>query len=111
MAVTYAWTFAPFVVMPSVGALANVVKEVPYTLSATDGTSTASVSGSVALGNADVISFVPFASLTTPAQAIAWVTAALNVPQMQADLAARVAALTAAGPLAAPVTMKPPFLP
>jgi hypothetical protein len=106
MSITYTWTFAPFRVRPLVGALVNVVKEVPYTLSATDGVNTFAVGGSIALGQPDAKNFIPFASLTAQ-NAIDWCSAVLDVPAIQANLAVALAAAPVPAP--ALITLTPAF--
>jgi hypothetical protein len=83
----------------------NVVKEVPYTLTATQGNESASVSGNVALGAPDPQHFVAYEAITEQ-NAIDWCSAALDVAALQVGLASR---LAAPAPGVELVSLPPPF--
>jgi hypothetical protein len=108
MAVTYSWTFGVPLVAPSENSFTNVVNVAPYTYSATDGVNTVSVSGNVPLPPPNAQTFVPFASLTQQ-NFIDWCTGGLNVPQLQAGLAAGLVSMPA--PALVVVPMKPSWMP
>ena len=71
--------------------LTNVVETVHWTYTATEGDNTASMYGSVAVGSPDPATFTDY-SLITKEQVIEWVSAVLNVEEMQANLASQIEA-------------------
>lgn len=107
MAVTYTWTLRrPLVVAasftdPATGnTYPNVVIEVHWSCSATDGTNTASTYGSVPIPWSRVATFTPLTNLTKAIIAD-WVQGALatsevrTIAQIKASLAGQLAAMAA----------------
>jgi hypothetical protein len=91
----YEWNFPALDVRYSVetedGTLNNVVETVHWTYTATEDDNTASVYGSIAVGTPDPAAFTDY-SLITKEQVIEWVSAVLNVEEMQANLASQIEA-------------------
>jgi hypothetical protein len=90
MTTTYTWSFPQFCTKPAVGELADVVCEVHWRLRASDGTHEAEVYGSVTLPEPDPDNFSEFETLSE-AEVIDWITPLLDVPELQARLAERLA--------------------
>ena len=81
MTTTYNWTVVQMQAYPEMDGEADVVFVVHWVLSATDGTYTGSVYGSVGVTLDPDAAFVPYASLTQ-AQVISWVQDALGEEQV-----------------------------
>jgi hypothetical protein len=64
MAVTYTWTFPSLTVARSLGGMTDVVTGVHWTVTASDGTNSATAFGDASIP-LDEEGFVPFASLTS----------------------------------------------
>jgi hypothetical protein len=71
--------------------LTNVVETVHWTYTATEDDNTASVYGSIAVGTPDPATFTDY-SLITKEQVIEWVSAVLDVKEMQDNLASQIEA-------------------
>lgn len=66
--ITYTWEFGRFLAHPILNELSNVVYNVEFILSATDGDGHgAQVFGNVGLSEPDPLTFIPFHQLTQPA--------------------------------------------
>ena len=90
MTTTYTWSFPQFCTKPTLGELADVVCEVHWRLRADDGTHEAEVYGSVTLPEPDPEAFTDFDALDA-ATVTAWVSGLLDVPALEARLAAMLA--------------------
>lgn len=89
-AITYTWGIANLEVVPSEDGLSNVVKNIHWTLSATDGQFTASGYGSAGTGAVDPDAFTPYEELTQ-ADVIGWLEQLLEVDQLRTSLANQIA--------------------
>jgi hypothetical protein len=66
--ITYTWEFGRFLAHPILNELSNVVYNVEFIISATDGDGHgAQVFGNVGLSEPDPLTFIPFHQLTQPA--------------------------------------------
>ena len=90
MSITYAWSFPEFDVVKSEDGLTDVVKTIHWIYAATDGTYTASAYGTVGLGTPNPADFIPYNQLTET-WTISACSASLDVPAMNATLAANIA--------------------
>lgn len=90
MSITYLWNFPVFDVVKTEDGLTDVVQTIHWIYAATDGTYTASNYGTVGLGAPNPQDFIPYADLTE-AWAIQACSASLDVPAMNASLAANIA--------------------
>ena len=90
MAITYTWSFPQFDVAKAEDGLTDVVKTIHWRYDAADGDHSAGVYGSAGVGAPDSANFIPFANLTEE-WAIAAVSESVDVPAMQAALAANIA--------------------
>jgi hypothetical protein len=91
----YEWNFPTLDVRYAVetedGTLNNVVETVHWTYTATDGDYSASMYGSVAVGSPDPATFKDYAEITKE-QVTEWVSAVLDVKEMQDNLASQIEA-------------------
>jgi hypothetical protein len=81
MAITNTWNVQQMDAYPELEGNANVVFTLHWTLSATDGTYSGSVYGTVGVSLEENATFTPYADLTK-AQVIGWVKAALGEEQV-----------------------------
>jgi hypothetical protein len=88
--ITYTWNFGFFDVVKSEDGLTNVVKTIHWVINAVDGTYSASSYGTVSLGSPNPSDFIPYDQLTE-AWTISVCSASLNVPEIEAGLAADIA--------------------
>lgn len=89
MATVYTWSFAQLDVVPSEDGLTDVVKVIHWSYSAVDGSYSANNYGTVTLGPPNPTDFIPYNQLTEQ-WAIDAVSASVDVPAMQASLAASI---------------------
>lgn len=92
MPTTFSWSFPQLDVAPSEGSLNDVIKTIHWRYEASDGSNTASAYGTVGLTDPDPEAFVPFEGLTE-AKVIEWVSEALDVSELEANLQAQLDAL------------------
>lgn len=85
MANTYTWKINAVDCYTSKDGLENVAYNVHWTLIATDGEHTTSSIGVNSIGSPNPDNFVPFDQLTEE-QVVSWITASMDVEQMQANL-------------------------
>ena len=104
MSITYAWSFGVFDVVKSEDGLTDVVKTIHWVINAVDGTYSASSYGTVSLGSPNPSDFIPYDQLTE-AWTISVCSASLDVPAIEAGLAANIA--NQINPPIVPMT--PPF--
>ena len=83
MTITNTWNVVQMEAYPEYGGEPDVVFTVHWTLSATDGTYTGSVYGSIGVTLTEGGTFTPFADLTK-AQVIGWVHSAMGEEQVAA---------------------------
>jgi hypothetical protein len=102
--ITYAWSFSQFDVVPTEGSFTDVVKTIYWCLKATDAAYTTEAYGTVGLGPPDPSDFIAFADLT-PEWTVTLVGETVDIPELEAALAAQIAALK--NPPVVP--MAPPF--
>jgi hypothetical protein len=103
--ITYSWKFSELKIAPAEGNLQKIVKQVVFLLVATQDGASTHVTGVATLGEPDPKNFTPFDQITQ-AQAVGWVSAAVDVAALKAELAARFNAPSVATGL---VSMAPPF--
>jgi len=89
MAITYTWSFPQFDVAKAEDGLTDVVKTIHWRYDAVDGAFNVGAYGTVGLGAPNPQDFIPFADLTE-AWAVAAVSASVDVPAMDAGLAAQI---------------------
>lgn len=85
MANTYTWKINAVDCYTSKDGLENVAYNVHWTFIATDGEHTASSIGVNSIGSPNPDNFTPFDQLTEE-QVVSWITASMDVEQMQANL-------------------------
>jgi len=102
---TFTWSFPQFDVAKAEDGLTDVVKTIHWIINAVDGTYSASSYGTVGLGSPNPADFIPYDQLTE-AWAISACSASLDVPQIEAGLAANIA--NQINPPIVPMT--PPFV-
>ena len=93
MAITYNWNIVQLDAYPEKDSLTDVVFQVHWTLSGTDGTYTNGVYGSVGVTLDEGGAYTPFSELTKD-QVVGWVKNALGaeqVTQLEANVAQRIA--------------------
>ncbi len=88
---TYDWGISQLEVAPSEDGLADVVKTVHWTLSATQDDLSASCYGSVGMDAPDAGAFTPYTELTK-ADVVAWLEAKLDGDQLRTALAEQIQA-------------------
>lgn len=86
MSLVYTWSFPEFNVAPSADGLTNVVQVIHWRYTAVDGGYSASSYGSIRLGPPNPTDFIPYSQLTEQ-WTINAVSAQVDVPQMEIDLA------------------------
>ena len=86
---TYSWSFPEFDVAKSEDGLTDVVKVIHWRYDATDGEYSAGAYGTVGLGAPNPTDFIPYDQITEQ-WTIDAVSASLDVPAMQANLAAQI---------------------
>jgi hypothetical protein len=89
MAIAYTWSFPQLEVAPSEGGLNDVIKTIHWRYDAQDGEFSAGAYGTVSLAEPDPEAFVPFDGLTE-AKVIEWVSESVDVPALEASLAAEI---------------------
>jgi hypothetical protein len=87
---TFTWSFPQFDVAKAEDGLTDVVKTIHWRYDAKDGAFNAGAYGSVGLGAPDSGNFIPFANLTE-AWAVETVSASVDVPAMDINLAKNIA--------------------
>ena len=99
MPTTFSWSFPQLDVAPSEGSLNDVIKTIHWrytaerhSFEASDNVNVASAYGTVGLTDPDPEAFVPFEGLTE-AKVIEWVSEALDVSEIEANLQAQLDAL------------------
>jgi hypothetical protein len=109
--ITYSWKIEQLDATPMEGDLANVVRKVHWRLFGSDGINTMDLYGDVLLSAADPTDFVAYTNLAE-ATVIDWLEAAIDaragddqpdVAQLQANLAAMLAAKRSPSVVAMPV--------
>ena len=85
MTATFTWTFPILDTAPSENNLVDVVKNVHWMYTCTDGTYTAESYGSVALASPVAQSYISYNSITKQT-VIGWVEGVLIVPEIQQTL-------------------------
>jgi hypothetical protein len=90
VSITYTWNFPVFDVVKTEDGLTDVVQTIHWIYMAADGAYTASAYGTVGLGAPNPADFIPYNQLTE-AWAISACSASLDVPAMNAALAANIA--------------------
>jgi hypothetical protein len=90
MSITYTWSFPEFDVVKSEDGLTDVVKTIHWRYDAQDGVFNAGAYGTVGLGAPNPANFIPYNQLTE-AWTISACSASLDVPAMNAALAASIA--------------------
>ena len=90
MAIVYTWSFPEFDVVPSEDGLSDVVKTIHWVYTAVDQQHSASAYGTVGLGAPNPSDFIPYDQLTEQWTVDA-VSASVDVPAMQANLAQQIA--------------------
>lgn len=90
MAISYIWTFNPFTVIGD----EKTVTAIPWVLTASDGKYQAAHSNTTSLGPPPAKA-IPFDEITEK-NAIDWVSASIDVPALQATLAAALAQMSTA---------------
>lgn len=90
MAIVYTWSFPQFDVVPSEDGMTDVVKTIHWRYDAVDGEYMAGVYGTVGLGEPNPTDFIPYDQLTEQWTVDA-VSASVDVPAMQANLAQQIA--------------------
>lgn len=85
MAIEYTWSFPEFKVAPSEDGLTDVVKEVVYLYTATEGKYSAKYMGRVNLVAPDPSKFTPYDKITKDL-AISWVEANEDMVAIRANL-------------------------
>lgn len=89
MAIVYSWQFPQFDVVPSEDGLTDVVQTIHWRYNAVDGGYSASAYGTVGLGAPNPTDFIPYDQLTEQ-WTIDAVSASLDVPALQANLAKQI---------------------
>jgi hypothetical protein len=105
--VEYKWSFGPMEVAPVEGKFENVVKVVPWTLTATDGERSEAMSGNCELPPPDASDFTPFEKLTE-AEVVEWIEGCADIERFKVALAESLAG-PADDATPALVMMAPPF--
>jgi hypothetical protein len=85
MAITYTWSFPQFDVAKAEDGLTDVVKTIHWRYDAQDGAFNVGAYGTVALGEPDPDSFIPYTQITE-AWAIGCVTAQVNLEELNTAL-------------------------
>jgi len=100
----FTWEFPQFIVTPYYDGLTNVVTAINWVCTGSNGTYTASNSGTAQLGTPNPAEFVPYADITQ-AMAYAWVSQTISMPAVEAQIAAQI------NQLSQPITQSqaPPF--
>ncbi|MHC5656029.1 DUF7936 family protein [Stappia sp. ICDLI1TA098] len=101
MTITYSWTFPAFETAPEAEGLADVVRVIHWRLRGETAGFAAEVYGAEALEGPDAENFTAFGALTQ-AQVVDWITARLDVAELEALIAAKIAGQQAPATIARP---------